>query len=204
MRAGTGAVVVFDERDLFRLTRDLGEYSGWFGSGLGALYGMALTFNKPCIVEVGVFRGGSTRAFLLAARRRKGWVVSIDTADRYAAIPNELHDRWTLVVGRSDDQRVYGDVQRVMRDPARGNSDRIDLLFIDGEHTYDCAKKDLVWYGQHVRPGGMIVMDDCWPMFPGVLQAFNEQQATWKALIPYGQLESNPGGRDRTMGVLVV
>ncbi len=36
----------------------------------------------------------------------------------------------------------------------------LDLLFIDGDHTYEGALQDYHMYGPLVRPGGMIVVDD--------------------------------------------
>jgi hypothetical protein len=43
----------------------------------------------------------------------------------------------------------------------------IDLLFIDGDHTYEGVKADLAWT-KHVKKGGHIVFHDCydWPPSP--------------------------------------
>ena len=37
---------------------------------------------------------------------------------------------------------------------------RIDVLFIDGDHTYEGAKADFYSYGALIRPGGLIGMHD--------------------------------------------
>ena len=40
------------------------------------------------------------------------------------------------------------------------NGKDIDLLFIDGDHTFDGCKLDFDMYGQLVRPGGIIAIHD--------------------------------------------
>lgn len=58
----------------------------------------------------------------------------------------------------------------------------IDLLFIDGDHSYEGVKRDLAWI-QYVRPGGYVVFHDCYDyddpsvihrLVPGVNQAVEE------------------------------
>lgn len=44
----------------------------------------------------------------------------------------------------------------------------IDLLFIDGDHTYEGAKKDFEMYQPLVKRGGMIVFHDILPHRPGL------------------------------------
>lgn len=60
----------------------------------------------------------------------------------------------------------------------------IDLLFIDGDHSYEGVKKDLAWL-KYVRPGGYVIFHDCYDfddpskvheVCPGVNQAVSE----WK------------------------
>jgi predicted O-methyltransferase YrrM len=37
---------------------------------------------------------------------------------------------------------------------------QIDMLFIDGDHTYEGVKMDWEMYSQLVRPGGLVVFHD--------------------------------------------
>lgn len=50
----------------------------------------------------------------------------------------------------------------------------IDILHIDGNHSYESARKDFDTWVPHVRPGGVILMHDleAFPDGPGVV--FNE------------------------------
>lgn len=50
----------------------------------------------------------------------------------------------------------------------------IDLLFIDCVHTYEAVKDDIdAWY-KFMSPGGTIVFDDYFDMFPGCIKAVDE------------------------------
>lgn len=59
----------------------------------------------------------------------------------------------------------------------------IDLLFIDGDHTYEGVKRDLKWI-DFLRPGGHVIFHDCYDyddpslevhgVCPGVNQAVEE------------------------------
>jgi glycosyltransferase involved in cell wall biosynthesis len=179
-----------DERALMDLSSDWTERTGYFGAALGVLYGLAVGQNATRILEVGVRFGGSTRAFLLAARRTGGRVWSIDVEDRSAFVPSDLKRWWTHLVGKSVDV-------------ARSWTEEIDLLFLDGEHNYETVTNELATLGGRVRSGGLIVLDDVWDLFPGVKRAFLEYpHASSRFFVPYGVPQSDPGGRDRTFGVI--
>jgi predicted O-methyltransferase YrrM len=172
------------------LSSDWTERTGYFGAALGVLYGLAVGQNATRILEVGVRFGGSTRAFLLAARRTGGRVWSIDVEDRSAFVPSDLKRWWTHLVGKSVDV-------------ARSWTEEIDLLFLDGEHNYETVTNELATLGGRVRSGGLIVLDDVWDLFPGVKRAFLEYpHASSRFFVPYGVPQSDPGGRDRTFGVI--
>lgn len=40
------------------------------------------------------------------------------------------------------------------------NGDHLDLLFIDGDHSYDGVKKDFIEYSKLVKKGGLIALHD--------------------------------------------
>jgi predicted O-methyltransferase YrrM len=49
-----------------------------------------------------------------------------------------------------------------------------DLVFIDGNHSYQCVKDDIHWYLPKVKQGGILCGHDFHPRFPGVIQAVEE------------------------------
>lgn len=55
-----------------------------------------------------------------------------------------------------------------------------DAAFVDGSHTFHNVFVDLVFLGELVRPGGLIVLDDCsWPSVATAVQYF-EVNAGWR------------------------
>lgn len=51
---------------------------------------------------------------------------------------------------------------------------RISLLFIDGDHTYEGCKRDIEAWFPHMKEGGMIFFHDCDETSPGVVMAVAE------------------------------
>ena len=49
----------------------------------------------------------------------------------------------------------------------------VNLLFIDGDHSYEGIKKDLNWIDVVPR-GGVIILHDYSSKYPGIIQAINE------------------------------
>ena len=50
----------------------------------------------------------------------------------------------------------------------------LDLVFIDGDHSYEAVKHDILNWKKKVRPGGILAGHDYHPDFPGVVQAVDE------------------------------
>lgn len=119
------------------------------------------------IVEIGSFHGSSAVALALGSRKGNGQrVYSIDPYEPFSP-PGE--------------RRTYGPSDRIplLRNLLRGGvvenvwlinlpshqaarawSDPISLLWIDGDHSYEGAKRDLDCFGSFLLPGGMIAFDD--------------------------------------------
>ncbi len=115
-----------------------------------ALFKTVSRMTNPVGLEIGRFNGGST-LLLAVAVGSGGKLVSIDIAPQDDAqlhrILQQRHlaDRVELVVG---------DANEIDR------PEQFDFVFIDGDHTYQAAKRDHNRWGRRVKEGGYIIHHD--------------------------------------------
>jgi cephalosporin hydroxylase len=62
-----------------------------------------------------------------------------------------------LLRGDSHDPRTLEEVERIL------GGERVDFLFIDGDHTYEGVKSDFEMYSPLVREGGIVALHDIVP-----------------------------------------
>jgi cephalosporin hydroxylase len=115
------------------------------------------------VVEIGVREGISTAALLLGAAHQGGHVYSVDIEDCSQLYQD--HSCWTFIKGHSgkDQERIFDELGR------RDDRFSIDLLFIDGDHTFDGVMSDLTTYGPWAK---VIAVHDVDSGFLGVWEAF--------------------------------
>lgn len=140
------------------------------------LYALLRKLDARVAVETGVANGFSTAFSLLALERNGGGHLhSIDlpreVGRRYESgafyegegragipagsepgwlIPSELKERWTLVLGRSQEELP----------PLLERLGAIDSFMHDSEHSFDCMWFEFNAAWPHLRPGGVLVSDD--------------------------------------------
>jgi predicted O-methyltransferase YrrM len=105
------------------------------------------------VVETGRLRGGST--FLLACANPKVRIFSIDIAPKDDAALRALMRRHDV---GANVELIVGDSQQGLY-PEVGD---IDVLFVDGEHSYDGCLADLRNWCARLVPGGHVVLHDCY------------------------------------------
>jgi predicted O-methyltransferase YrrM len=144
------------------------------------LFGLVKNLGVARIVEIGRFKGGST--FIMANAMAAG--SSLVSYDLHVALREDLQgpdlDReLEAALGRYG---LAGEVRLIVADsrtvelPEAG----IDLLFVDGDHTYEGAARDLARWSPLVRPGGHVVLHDAVDtggygnVYPGVQRAVAE------------------------------
>ncbi len=114
---------------------------------------------KPkTILEIGTANGGTLFVWSQLASQK---VVSCDLEDknRQAALyknfpPLGSECRVVLLRGDSHDARFREDVRKEFRE------EKVDFLFIDGDHTETGVGRDYEDYKELVRPGGIIAFHD--------------------------------------------
>lgn len=118
-------------------------------------------------IEIGVFRGQilSLIKMLASAKGKKVDRYGVTPLDNsggvwesdYEADIKLLHDTffiptdYQLYVGSSLDPNIIAQAWVTAR---------YDIVYVDGDHSYDGALSDLINYGAMVKPGGYLVIDD--------------------------------------------
>jgi predicted O-methyltransferase YrrM len=135
------------------------------------LFRLARDVEAGPIAEIGRFRGGSTVMFT-SAQPADAELWSYDLSDRY---DGELDQALTRLGLRGKVHLVVGDSRTVEPPPGP-----LELLFIDGDHSYEGAKADFDRWSAFVRPGGHVLFHDAVDaggygnVYPGVTRAVAE------------------------------
>ncbi len=77
---------------------------------------------------------------------------------------NKSDSKITLLSGNSRSPDIFNLI----------NNKTFDLLFIDGDHSYEGVKSDFFTYSKLVQSGGFIILDDFVPECPGIIKFVNE------------------------------
>ena len=134
------------------------------------LFGVARRLPVRSAIEIGRWRGGTT-VVLAAAMARDGKLWSIDVGEKEA--------RWRAQIpeSRSFDEQTSNFCQRFGLDAVllagdsrtiEGDTGEVDLVLIDGDHSYEGVRSDFERFGMRVRRGGAVLLDDAFdePFFP--------------------------------------
>ena len=130
------------------------------GEILGLL-GMLREMQPERLCEIGSAAGGTL--FLLSRiAHPNARILSIDLNDsatrtesfRWLVQPGQ---RLTCIQGDSHQQEIFQKFRKWIGD------DKLDFLFIDGDHTYEGVACDHRMYGPRVKPGGFVAFHDIAP-----------------------------------------
>lgn len=117
-------------------------------------YAKQVPWDNAMIVEIGAEFGMSASLFCMAAPI-DAQIISIDL------FPDDLlekHRDNLQRVGYADRSRqIIGDSSTI----GKMWGTPIDLLFIDGDHSYQGVKKDITAWMEHVKVGGVVLFHDC-------------------------------------------
>jgi predicted O-methyltransferase YrrM len=108
----------------------------------------------PCpriVVEIGCDAGGTLWAWTRIAQR----VIGVDLPQSSFSSGRTLDSHGaTMILGNSHDVQTWDRLVTEL------NGEWIDLLFIDGDHTYEGARLDWEMYSPLVAPGGIVAFHD--------------------------------------------
>jgi len=146
------------------------------------------------LVEIGSGTGGSMIA--LATGADKSELVCVDPFEPY---DEENYNGLATGVTEGDEGEfwrnadIFGYRERVSNirkysdlGAAELEDGSCDLVYVDGNHSYDIVKSDLELYWPKVRKGGVLVGHDYTTRFPGVIKATMEWEHYAGITVPHG------------------
>ena len=98
--------------------------------------------SKGNVLEIGVRHGGSTSALLLGVEEKGGHLYSVDIDSSSGGL--FTHPQWTFIQADSKEVNFLNELI----------PERLDVLFVDGDHSYTGCFSDLCNFG----PRATIIM----------------------------------------------
>lgn len=125
------------------------------------------------LVEIGSYLGASSCFLAAAARKRGGKLHCIDTWDN-KGMSEGKRDTWeefSRNTGRFADEIITH--RGKSTEISKIFNHQIDLLFIDGDHSYEMCKSDIEAWTPYLKKGGILIMHD-YTWAEGVNRVVNE------------------------------
>jgi predicted O-methyltransferase YrrM len=121
--------------------------------------------EKSTIVEIGSYRGKSSIALGLAAKKTNSRVYCIDPHDEFTGVAGGVFGPKDLAVKLNVINRYHlGEIvfPICMGSEAIGKvwDKPINLLWIDGDHRYEAVKTDFVLFSPFIKKNGCIIFHD--------------------------------------------
>jgi predicted O-methyltransferase YrrM len=130
------------------------------------LYRLGLRHSPGArFLEVGSFLGASA-CFLAAAAQEIGGGTMVHCVDTWSndAMAEGQRDTWNEF---KKNTAPYSSVIISQRghsvEIGRKFTEPLDLLFIDGDHSYEGCRADVLTWMPHLKPGGTLIMHDYTP-----------------------------------------
>jgi len=144
------------------------------------LYKTIKSKHNPKCVEIGRYHGGSTMLMLAAG----GDVITIDNHSKASGL-QEYDD---LVLAWSDEHGFAQKLDLVVSDSDKYDTSNlsIDVLFIDGGHSYEIVNQDFAKWFPCLSTGGTILFHDT--VIPGVKKVIDEQLFLLKNVVEVSTL----------------
>lgn len=199
----------FEQKNIFKKIPFLESINGWLLLiEAVTLYDMAskIKSSNPTICEIGVWKGKSSYIFASAIKKLGGILYAIDpfngegdksSADTYQQEISKLD--MTLLENFKKTMAKYNLLEfiKVISETSeeafnKFPEQKIDLLFIDGNHDYESVKKDYDLWSPLVPSGGIIILHDVEANHvDGPKRMFNEQLLNnnqWKDVCIIGEM----------------
>jgi hypothetical protein len=175
-QANNAFIKKVNDRPYLKKHRDFVEQNAWGFGERSFLWMWDLIIKempqKFTFLEIGVFRGAILSLIRIISERqnkvaRRYGVTPLSPAEigwesDYEADIKRIHKQfdiaedYTIIKGDSTDLEVIKQAKGL----------ELDILYIDGCHTTQCVRSDIVHYCPLLKVGGYLVIDDSANMFP--------------------------------------
>lgn len=126
------------------------------------LFGLIQQMKARKVIEIGRYKGGST-LLLSVAMKGQGTLWSVDIGEKEVRMfrdgnAHSFDDQLRDVCMKLDLKNIeviVGDSRTLEIETGD-----VDLVFIDGDHSYEGVKNDFERFGRRVRVGGALLFDD--------------------------------------------
>jgi predicted O-methyltransferase YrrM len=126
------------------------------------VFGLVRRLKARKAIEIGRYKGGST-ILIAAAMKGQGELWSIDNGEKEVRLDQDGSRKRPYDDQIRDFCQRHGlHVQLLIGDSRtlEVNTGQVDLVFIDGDHSYEGVKSDFERFGTRVRIGGAVLFDD--------------------------------------------
>lgn len=131
------------------------------------------------VLEIGSFKGKSTSfIFNAVSASNNGKLFVIDHFEGvpgkeklYGSFKNDFENNM-LKIGAKEKIKILNGASRKMLKKIKSNSLR--FIYIDGDHSYNGIRNDLITSLEKIKKGGLIILDDYFNGFPELVRSVNE------------------------------
>lgn len=145
--------------------------------------------NGDVYVEVGTYYGRSTYcAMKFLPKGVKMYAVDIEDPGEY---PGHKSRKQFWEETGLDERVTY--IVKPSVEAAEEFKEKIDMIFIDADHSYEEVKSDVESWYPHMKPGGYMYFHDADDSSPGVWQLVEEmsKDKRFKDLVYYRDIQDN-------------
>ncbi|MCP3978769.1 MAG: class I SAM-dependent methyltransferase [bacterium] len=127
------------------------------------VYALARELRPDLVVEVGTSAGGTAVGWARALVENGGGALVCLDNDSYASgTYPEVARRNIASTGLAQEryELLSGDSRELLLDLALRHERQVDIVLVDGDHTYDGATLDIASGLRMLRPGGLLLVHD--------------------------------------------
>lgn len=147
------------------LKKDRKEYWWNFPNNYPFEYGLGKSLKPSSYLEIGTRYGYSMVSILAGAKDSLKLITSIDLQEYEDKSQNYAKDN-LVSTGFSGKAEFFAGSSHdaAIKDKIKGR--KYDLVFVDGDHSYEGALDDILHYWDNVAPGKFMIIDDVlWQVF---------------------------------------